>query len=74
MLSQRQRSWDIQADHIIHYNGGAESHGCPDLQVGEEVNLRSDFIAQSWQRLKANAIIIILTLTLRTVVAEYCPE
>ena len=32
-------------DKAVHYNGSAEGHGYPDLQVGDEVNPRPDFMS-----------------------------
>jgi hypothetical protein len=32
-------------DGPVHYNGSAEGHGYPDLQVGEEVDPRPDFMS-----------------------------
>ena len=29
----------------LYYNGSAEGHGYPDLQVGDEVNPRPDFMS-----------------------------
>ena len=34
-------SWQMSQ---VHYNGSAEGHGYPDLQVGEEVDPRLDFM------------------------------
>ncbi len=39
----RIHAMEIVEDHV-HYNGSAEGHGYPDLQVGEEVDPRLDFM------------------------------
>ena len=33
-----------ESNAVVHYNGSAEGHGYPDLQVGDEVNPRPLFL------------------------------